>query len=87
MTCDEFEQRYTKSNSDTLAMLRKHGRYAIPCDCGDGTCQGWQMVNIHTAEPREVGLIVTAYPEVAAKIDPASVELYKIAAEINEQYS
>jgi hypothetical protein len=88
MTRDEFEQRYSKDNSETLALLRKHGRFAIPCDCGHPTCAGWQMASIFTGTPEERQLIAINYPEeVASIIGSDSVELYKIAAEINERYA
>lgn len=87
MTRNEFEQRYTKGSNVILNMLRQHGRYAIPCDCGDTTCVGWQMASLLYGKPDEIAQIVCDYPEVAAKLDPVTAGLYKAAAEVNRKYA
>lgn len=68
MTRDEFEQRYTNDNADTLAALRHHGRYAIPCECDDPDCKGWQMASLFYGEPGEIVQIINDYPEAGDKV-------------------
>jgi hypothetical protein len=43
ITKEEFELQYVEGNLKLLAELKKRGRGAIPCDCGEEFCQGWQM--------------------------------------------
>ncbi len=44
MTKKEFEKYYAKNSKMTVEEIRKLGRVAIPCNCDDEKCQGWQMV-------------------------------------------
>lgn len=46
MTRHEFEQQYAESSGITIAILRKLGLYAIPCNCGEEGCLGYQMRNL-----------------------------------------
>lgn len=87
MTRNEFEQRYTKGSNVMLNILRQHGRYAIPCNCGDTTCVGWQMASLLYGEPGEIEQIVSDYPEAAERVNPVMVESYKAAAEVNRKYA
>jgi len=48
MTRQEFEQGYAERSKVTVEWLHEQNQYAIPCDCGDELCKGWQMVNIFT---------------------------------------
>ena len=48
MTRKEFEQGYAERSGVTVEWLHEQNQYAIPCDCGDDLCNGWQMVNIFT---------------------------------------
>jgi len=45
LTKDEFEQRYAERSGITVAELYALGRYALPCDCGEPGCEGWQMAH------------------------------------------
>jgi hypothetical protein len=46
MTAAEFEAAYAAASGVTVTWLHDHGRYALPCDCGDQTCGGWQMAHL-----------------------------------------
>ena len=46
MTREEFEQGYEERSKVAVEWLHEQNQHAIPCDCGDVLCQGWQMVNI-----------------------------------------
>jgi hypothetical protein len=41
MTRDEFIDRYCERSGITRGAFFGHGD-AVPCDCGEGTCEGWQ---------------------------------------------
>ena len=44
MNREQFERGYAKRGMVTVEWLHQNGRCAVPCDCGDRTCLGWQMV-------------------------------------------
>ena len=45
-TREEFETCYALTSGLTVKDLHDDlERFAIPCHCGDGSCQGWQMAN------------------------------------------
>ena len=44
MTREEFIQGYCERSNVTWDELSKF-RAAIPCDCGEEGCHGWQMVS------------------------------------------
>ena len=44
MSLDEFEREYSARSGLTVAQLHAFGLYAVQCNCGEGYCQGWQMV-------------------------------------------
>jgi hypothetical protein len=46
MTKHEFETGYAKRSNVTVKWLYEKGYGAVPCDCGEGSCAGWQMVNL-----------------------------------------
>jgi hypothetical protein len=46
MTADEFAEAYAARGGVTVEWLRERGREARPCDCGDESCDGWQMANV-----------------------------------------
>ena len=46
MTREDFENGYAERSGVTVEWLHEQNQYAIPCDCGDDLCQGWQMVNL-----------------------------------------
>lgn len=46
MTRDEFEQGYAERSGCTVEWLHLHDRWAVPCDCGEAGCEGWQMVRL-----------------------------------------
>lgn len=43
MTKEEFEEGYAERSGVTVKWLRDRGQVAAPCDCGEDSCQGWQM--------------------------------------------
>ena len=42
---EDFERKYAEKSGVTVEYLRVHRQVAIPCDCEDPICSGWQMVN------------------------------------------
>jgi len=44
LTEDQFERGYAKRSGISLKRLHELGKFAVPCDCGVGGCQGWVMV-------------------------------------------
>lgn len=54
MTKEEFELQYVKNSGVTVEWLREHGRVAKPCDCGDPSCQGWQMARSEEVLERDI---------------------------------
>lgn len=46
MTSDEFEQGYADRSGVTVEWLHEKGQRAVPCDCGDAKCKGWQMASL-----------------------------------------
>lgn len=51
-TWKEFEEEYARRSGVSVEWLHKHGRRVEPCDCGDESCNGWQMTHIEPAEKR-----------------------------------
>jgi len=46
MTKEEFEQGYAERSGKTVEAIKTiYGLEAIPCDCGEEICQGWQMIS------------------------------------------
>lgn len=45
MTKRQFEERYAQQSRISVAELRRLGRRAYPCRCGDDQCEGWQSMN------------------------------------------
>lgn len=56
---EQFIERYTEGRGSTE--LNSRGRYAIPCECGENGCSGWQM-----AHPRSVENFLASIPAVPA---------------------
>lgn len=48
MTADEFEARYAKNSKMSVEQIRVY-RVVRPCDCGDESCLGWQMLSHESA--------------------------------------
>ena len=46
MSKDEFELMYANKSNVTIEWLHEHDRIALPCDCGKGGCNGWQMAHL-----------------------------------------
>ena len=44
-TKEEFEQGYAERSGVTVEWLHAHDQQAVPCDCGEPGCLGWQMVS------------------------------------------
>jgi hypothetical protein len=40
---ESFEAAYAAASGVTTDWLHEHGRRAVPCQCGDSICVGWQM--------------------------------------------
>jgi hypothetical protein len=38
-----FARQYAERSNTTVEQLHEWGREAEKCDCGDGSCKGWQM--------------------------------------------
>lgn len=51
MTIEEFEAGYAARLGVTVEELRAMGRFAAPCDCGDESCQGFQMAYLGDHDP------------------------------------
>lgn len=45
-TRDEFEQSYAERSGLTIDELHGMDLYAVPCNCGEDGCKGWQMRNL-----------------------------------------
>ena len=43
MTRDEFIENYTNGSNPLYWSMNERGRFAIPCECDLGGCDGWQM--------------------------------------------
>ena len=39
-----FEAAYADRSGGTVEQLHEWGRYAEVCDCGEGSCEGFQML-------------------------------------------
>lgn len=46
LTKGEFEQRYAERSGCSVEDLRGMGRTAVPCNCGEAGCEGWQMSHL-----------------------------------------
>ncbi len=42
----QFTREYAKRSGVSVAWLKRHGRDAWPCECGDEECEGWQMGHV-----------------------------------------
>lgn len=42
MTKQEFEKQYAQNSGETVEGIREFYK-AVPCNCGDDICEGWQM--------------------------------------------
>lgn len=51
LTRDHFERQYASFTRISVETLRSLGYFPIPCHCGEGGCEGWQM----TTDKREPG--------------------------------
>ena len=54
ITKEQFEQGYAKLSGVTVEWLREQGQKARPCECGDSSCQGWQIQGWQMAHGRNV---------------------------------
>ena len=45
MTRDEFIDGYCARSNITRAQMKEFGFMAVPCDCGEESCQGWAMIH------------------------------------------
>lgn len=45
MSKEEFESAYAARSKVTVEWLHSIGRWAMPCDCGEPDCEGWQMTS------------------------------------------
>ncbi len=43
MTREEFQEGSARRSGVTVDWLKDHGQFAIPCNCEEEGCQGWQM--------------------------------------------
>ena len=42
-TKEEFEKYYAKNSKLTAQQLTEMGLIAMPCNCNEPNCKGWQM--------------------------------------------
>ena len=53
MTKNEFVKDYCKRSGIAIDMLSLHNLVALPCNCGESKCAGWQMVAKENVEVHE----------------------------------
>jgi hypothetical protein len=41
---EAFERAYAERSNMTVERLHAWGRFGAPCDCGDESCEGFQML-------------------------------------------
>lgn len=46
LTAAQFARGYAERSGVTVEWLRQNGQEAMPCDCGDDICEGWQMAHL-----------------------------------------
>ena len=56
MTKDEFESLYAERSHVTVEWLHKKEQLAIPCECGQEGCKGWQMISEEYARRLKDGI-------------------------------
>lgn len=55
LTQEQFEEMYARHSGCTIDFLKEELKLeALPCECGDEICHGWQMVR--KDRPRELDL-------------------------------
>jgi hypothetical protein len=45
MSKTEFENAYALNSNMSVETLLSYGLCAVPCDCGEDGCVGWQMIS------------------------------------------
>ena len=55
ITREEFVAEYARASGLTVEDLRKAGLVAVPCDCADEGCRGWQMIHCGGSWPQMAG--------------------------------
>ena len=45
ITREQFTELYAKNSGCSVEDLIRLNRVAVPCECGEEECRGWQMVN------------------------------------------
>lgn len=60
-TRQEFEIEYAKNSGVTVEYLRAAGLLAIPCNCGEEGCRGWQMRHWENLDEYEIQSIPEIY--------------------------
>jgi hypothetical protein len=43
---EDFEAEYAARSGVSIEQIHAHGRGAVPCECDEPECLGWQMVNL-----------------------------------------
>jgi hypothetical protein len=57
MTKTKFEQGYAERSDVTVEWLHEQGLEAVPCDCEEPDCKGWQMLGSDERAQRECELV------------------------------
>ena len=70
MKKEEFENRYAERSGVTVDWLREHDQIALPCDCGESSCEGWQMAHL---TPRSADFCPVCGAEVVKSKSKVSV--------------
>ena len=65
-TQHEFEQGYAERSGVTIEWLHQQGQHAIPCQCGEAGCKGWQMTR-QDAHREGRNMPGTAYFHISAE--------------------
>lgn len=45
ITQSEFIEKYCSASKVTEQSLNERGRFAMPCDCEQASCEGWAMIS------------------------------------------
>jgi len=52
-TPEEFARDYSAKSNVAMESLASYDFVVLPCDCGEGTCQGWQMQDLQWIKTRK----------------------------------
>jgi len=62
MTIQEFVEQYAANSNSSFRELDSMGLYPVPCQCGEESCEGWQMATDNTPDvsgfDKEAGIVL-----------------------------